>query len=150
MDYCAQSSNSVHLFRLDLNHILCTNITKNERIGLSWFYIINTKLLVLEHILFGLLVVRKKFPNKKNVIVLDEGLIVSPDFLFYMAQLVFLLEKDDTILAIAAWNPNGKACYIFPNRNSYLFCWQGILIKFNTYSYGMAADQKNWVVLEFL
>lgn len=82
---------------------------------MSWFYIINTKLLVLEHILFGLRVVRKKFPNKKNVIVLDEGLIVSPDFLFYMAQLVFLLEKDDSILAIAAWNPNGKACYIFLN-----------------------------------
>ncbi|KAG8311004.1 hypothetical protein J6590_051533 [Homalodisca vitripennis] len=60
-----------------------------------------------EHILQGLRLVRKRFPNKKYVIVLDEGLIVSPDFLFYMAQLVFLLEKDDSIFAISAWNPNG-------------------------------------------
>uniref|UniRef100_A0A1B6KQP2 Alpha-1,3-mannosyl-glycoprotein 2-beta-N-acetylglucosaminyltransferase n=1 Tax=Graphocephala atropunctata TaxID=36148 RepID=A0A1B6KQP2_9HEMI len=60
-----------------------------------------------EHILQGLRLVRKKFPNKKYVIVLDEGLMVSPDFLFYMAQLSFLLEKDDSIFAISAWNPNG-------------------------------------------
>lgn len=61
-----------------------------------------------EHILFGLRLVRKRFPNKKYVIVLEEGLIVSPDFLFYMAQLVFLFDKDDSILAVSAWNPNGR------------------------------------------
>ncbi|XP_054257829.1 protein O-linked-mannose beta-1,2-N-acetylglucosaminyltransferase 1-like [Macrosteles quadrilineatus] len=60
-----------------------------------------------EHILFGLRLVKKRFPNKKYAIVLDEGLILSPDFLFYMAQLVFLFQKDDSIFAISAWNSNG-------------------------------------------
>lgn len=66
-----------------------------------------------EHILFGLRLVRKRFPNKKYVIVLEEGLIVSPDFLFYMAQLVFLFDKDESILAVSAWNPNGRLIFIF-------------------------------------
>lgn len=68
--------------------------------------------MISEHILFGLRLVKKRFPNKKYAIVLDEGLILSPDFLFYMAQLVFLFQKDDSIFAISAWNSNGKFVFL--------------------------------------
>lgn len=60
-----------------------------------------------DHILYSLRYVRNKFPNKKYVIVLEENLILSPDFLFYMAQLVPTLEKDESLLGVSAWNPNG-------------------------------------------
>ena len=61
-----------------------------------------------DHLLYSLRYVRNKFPNKKYVIVLEENLILSPDFLFYMAQLVPTLEKDESLLCVSAWNPNGK------------------------------------------
>lgn len=60
-----------------------------------------------EKIYYGVKRVKEWFPLKKNVIVVEEGLILSPDFLYYMAQLLPVLENDDSILAISAWNPNG-------------------------------------------
>ncbi|KAG8225720.1 hypothetical protein J437_LFUL008105 [Ladona fulva] len=50
---------------------------------------------------------KKAFPLEKNVIILEEGQILSPDFLFYMAQMIPVLDKDSSLLGISAWNPNG-------------------------------------------
>ena len=53
-------------------------------------------------------VCKKQHPNQKYLIVIDENIILSPDFLFYMAQTMKSLEKDDTISSISAWSCN---CY---------------------------------------
>ncbi|KAK9509119.1 hypothetical protein O3M35_006505 [Rhynocoris fuscipes] len=59
----------------------------------------------------GLKYVRDNFSRKKYVMVIDEGLLLSPDYLFYMAQMVSVMEMDDSILAVSAWNPHGyKGC----------------------------------------
>ncbi|XP_065845188.1 protein O-linked-mannose beta-1,2-N-acetylglucosaminyltransferase 1-like [Oscarella lobularis] len=47
------------------------------------------------------------FPTKDCVIVLEEDLIVSPDFLYYFHYLKPLLDKDETLLTVSAWNDNG-------------------------------------------
>ncbi|XP_069971110.1 protein O-linked-mannose beta-1,2-N-acetylglucosaminyltransferase 1 isoform X4 [Penaeus vannamei] len=46
------------------------------------------------------------FPGSLYVTVLEEGLLLSPDFLAYSATVLPLLH-DPTILAISAWNANG-------------------------------------------
>ncbi|XP_073998522.1 protein O-linked-mannose beta-1,2-N-acetylglucosaminyltransferase 1-like isoform X2 [Rhodnius prolixus] len=59
----------------------------------------------------GLRYVKNNFSRKKYVMVLEEGLLLSPDYLFYMAQMASVMEMDDTILAVSAWNPHGyKGC----------------------------------------
>ncbi|RZF42012.1 hypothetical protein LSTR_LSTR003517 [Laodelphax striatellus] len=65
----------------------------------------------------GVETAKERFPNKKYVIVIEQGVLVSPDFLHYMAQMVSVLEKDTTILAISAWNPNG---YVNVSSNPYV------------------------------
>uniref|UniRef100_A0A0A9WLM6 Alpha-1,3-mannosyl-glycoprotein 2-beta-N-acetylglucosaminyltransferase n=1 Tax=Lygus hesperus TaxID=30085 RepID=A0A0A9WLM6_LYGHE len=56
---------------------------------------------------FGLKFIHDMLPKKKYVIVIEEGLILAPDYLFYLAQMAPVIEKDDTILAVSAWNPYG-------------------------------------------
>jgi alpha-1,3-mannosyl-glycoprotein beta-1,2-N-acetylglucosaminyltransferase len=43
--------------------------------------------------------------------VLEEDLIVSPDFLSYFHYLLPLLQADKTLLTISAWNDNGIRLY---------------------------------------
>ena len=50
---------------------------------------------------------------KDCVIVLEEDLIVSPDFLYYFHYLKPLLDKDETLLTVSAWNDNGKYLFIY-------------------------------------
>ncbi|XP_076066967.1 protein O-linked-mannose beta-1,2-N-acetylglucosaminyltransferase 1-like isoform X2 [Oratosquilla oratoria] len=45
-------------------------------------------------------------PGSLYVTILEEGLLLAPDFLTYTAMLLPLL-NDPTVLAISAWNPNG-------------------------------------------
>ncbi|KAG7161330.1 O-linked-mannose beta-1-2-N-acetylglucosaminyltransferase 1-like 22 [Homarus americanus] len=52
------------------------------------------------------------FPGSSYVTVLEEGLLLAPDFMAYTASVLPLL-YDPTILAVSAWNPNG-----FPNVSS--------------------------------
>uniref|UniRef100_A0ABM0MB92 Alpha-1,3-mannosyl-glycoprotein 2-beta-N-acetylglucosaminyltransferase n=1 Tax=Saccoglossus kowalevskii TaxID=10224 RepID=A0ABM0MB92_SACKO len=59
------------------------------------------------HMHKGMEEVFKKFPKSEYVIVVEEQLQVSPDFLNYFAQTLPLLEKDSSILAISAFNQNG-------------------------------------------
>ncbi|XP_046405882.1 protein O-linked-mannose beta-1,2-N-acetylglucosaminyltransferase 1-like isoform X2 [Ischnura elegans] len=51
--------------------------------------------------------IKKSFPLEKNVIILEEGQILSPDFLFFMAQMIPVLERDNSLLGVSSWNPNG-------------------------------------------
>jgi len=44
--------------------------------------------------------------NKDKVIVIEEDLILSPDFLYTLALLSEIFRKDQTISAIQMWNPN--------------------------------------------
>ena len=44
---------------------------------------------------------------QEHVIVLEEDLIVAPDFLNYFHYLLPLLTTDKKLLTISAWNDNG-------------------------------------------
>jgi beta-1,2-N-acetylglucosaminyltransferase len=48
-----------------------------------------------------------KYPNAGHVIVLEEELLVTADFLYFMAQMLSVLLLDPTLLAASAWNDNG-------------------------------------------
>ncbi|CAI9734253.1 protein O-linked-mannose beta-1,2-N-acetylglucosaminyltransferase 1-like [Octopus vulgaris] len=47
------------------------------------------------------------FPDSDHIIFIEEELLLSPDFLFFMAQSMPILEQDSSLLAISAWNYNG-------------------------------------------
>lgn len=46
--------------------------------------------------------------KERYVIVLNSGLILSPDFLSFMAQLVHIADTDTSVIGISAWNPHGE------------------------------------------
>ena len=48
------------------------------------------------------------FQDNKYVIVVDEGLMLGPEFLPYLAQTMPLLVTDPTLIAVSSWNPNGN------------------------------------------
>ncbi|CAH0776680.1 unnamed protein product [Bemisia tabaci] len=47
------------------------------------------------------------YPQKKYIIIIESELILSPDFLFFMAQVLPVMEGDESIIGISAWNPYG-------------------------------------------
>lgn len=47
-------------------------------------------------------------PPAERVVVLEDDLAVAPDFFSYFDQLAPLLDLDDTLFCISAWNDNGK------------------------------------------
>lgn len=49
----------------------------------------------------------QNFPNADHVIILEEDLVLAPDFLFFMSQLLPLLGKDPTLYSVSSWNDNG-------------------------------------------
>lgn len=51
---------------------------------------------------------RKAHSTQTHLIVVDENVILSPDFLFFLAQTYKTMTKDDTLSSISAWSPN---CY---------------------------------------
>lgn len=60
----------------------------------------------MEHYEKSLTKIWELFPNKDKIIVIEEDLILSPDFLYTLALLSETFRKDDTIGAIQMWNPN--------------------------------------------
>lgn len=46
--------------------------------------------------------------RERYVIVLNSGLILSPDFLYFMSQLVTIVDIDRSLVGISAWNVNGS------------------------------------------
>jgi hypothetical protein len=51
------------------------------------------------------------------VIVIEEDLILSPDFLYSLALLSETFRKDETIGGIQMWNPNCKNTIFFSSNN---------------------------------
>lgn len=51
--------------------------------------------------------------DAKNVIVIEEELILSPDFLYFFSQLYEIFMNDPNLIAISAFNPNCKR-FILP------------------------------------
>jgi hypothetical protein len=47
------------------------------------------------------------------VIIIEEDIILSPDFLYTLALLSETFRKDETISAIQMWNPNCNFCFFF-------------------------------------
>ncbi|CAF1035789.1 unnamed protein product [Rotaria sp. Silwood1] len=60
----------------------------------------------MEHYEKSLNKIWEMYPNKDSVIVIEEDLILSPDFLYLLALLSETFRKDETIGAIQLWNPN--------------------------------------------
>lgn len=50
---------------------------------------------------------KRLFPDAVHFVVIEEGVLLGPDFLAYIGQLLPLLEMDSTISSISAWNDNG-------------------------------------------
>ncbi|KAK6633881.1 hypothetical protein RUM44_004488 [Polyplax serrata] len=53
-------------------------------------------------------IAEKSYPTKRHLIVIDSEVIPSPDFLFFIAQLLPIVQKDDEVSTISCWSPN---CY---------------------------------------
>ena len=49
--------------------------------------------------------------NKDSIIVIEEELILSPDFLYFFSQLYEAYINDPTVAAVSAWNSNCKLYY---------------------------------------
>ncbi|KAH7946790.1 hypothetical protein HPB52_004261 [Rhipicephalus sanguineus] len=47
-----------------------------------------------------------------HFVVIEEGVLLGPDFLAYLGQLLPLLDMDSTISSISAWNDNGKTLLV--------------------------------------
>ncbi|KAL8595251.1 hypothetical protein ACOMHN_043403 [Nucella lapillus] len=47
------------------------------------------------------------FPKAEHFIVVEEELLLAPDFLSFLAQCFSTLNSDPTLLAVSAWNYNG-------------------------------------------
>ncbi|CAG2186976.1 POMGNT1 [Mytilus edulis] len=47
------------------------------------------------------------YPESKYAIIIEEDLDVSPDFLNYFSQTLHLLEEDESLYCISAWNDQG-------------------------------------------
>ncbi|CAF0720231.1 unnamed protein product [Brachionus calyciflorus] len=45
--------------------------------------------------------------QKENIIIIEEDLILSPDFLYFFTQMYDTFTKDPNLAAISSWNPNG-------------------------------------------
>ncbi|KAF0293198.1 Protein O-linked-mannose beta-1,2-N-acetylglucosaminyltransferase 1 [Amphibalanus amphitrite] len=67
----------------------------------------DTTLRIREHYRQALTNVWRYFPAASRLIVLEEDLEVSPDFVSYFSQTSHLLDLDSSLWCISAWNDNG-------------------------------------------
>ncbi|KAK7017543.1 Protein O-linked-mannose beta-1,2-N-acetylglucosaminyltransferase 1 [Halocaridina rubra] len=59
---------------------------------------------VSRNLRFGLFTALKRFPKADKFIILEDDLILSPDFYSYMQQTGWLLENDPSIYCVSAFN----------------------------------------------
>ena len=86
----------------------------------------------------------KSFPTSQYVILVEEGLLLAPDFLSFMATMQPVL-SDSSLLGISAWNPNGYANVSSKPDIAYRinnFPGQGFLIRMETYIKELKHDMK--------
>ncbi|XP_076031811.1 protein O-linked-mannose beta-1,2-N-acetylglucosaminyltransferase 1-like [Oratosquilla oratoria] len=62
-----------------------------------------------EHIKFSILQAMQRFPHADKVIVLEDDLILAPDFIRYFHQTAPLLDEDDSIFCVNAFSYNSFA-----------------------------------------
>ncbi|KAK2723356.1 hypothetical protein QYM36_001876 [Artemia franciscana] len=62
---------------------------------------------VSQHLKTSLTSTLNMYPESKYLVVLEDDVDVSPDFLSYMNQTLWLLDIDDTLYCISAWNDHG-------------------------------------------
>jgi len=55
----------------------------------------------------------------ENVIILEEDLIIAPDFYSYFAATSSLLSSDPSLLAVSAWNDNGQGHFVKDEKQLY-------------------------------
>jgi len=55
------------------------------------------------------------YPNANYMIILEEDLDVSPDFFNYFQQLLPLMDEDDSLYCISAWNDQVYKCFKYLN-----------------------------------
>ncbi|CAE8645940.1 unnamed protein product, partial [Polarella glacialis] len=55
---------------------------------------------------------KEHFVNARSLIVVEEDIVMAPDFLLYFAQLEPLLLKDDRLFCISAWNENALSPFV--------------------------------------
>jgi len=68
------------------------------------------------HYKFALSKVFELFPNADGVIIIEDDLEVSPDFLTFFKSLApLLLDPAENLYCLSAWNDNGKEGQIEPN-----------------------------------
>ncbi|CAM9649000.1 unnamed protein product [Scytosiphon promiscuus] len=54
--------------------------------------------------------------SKDKVIILEEDLEIAPDFFEYFSATAPLLDADETLMAVSAWNDNGQARHVKDNE----------------------------------
>ena len=52
-------------------------------------------------------------PPQTHVVVLEEEVILAPDFLHFMAQCLDPLDKDPTLAGVSAFNENGQSTIFY-------------------------------------
>ncbi|XP_068207565.1 protein O-linked-mannose beta-1,2-N-acetylglucosaminyltransferase 1-like [Palaemon carinicauda] len=65
-----------------------------------------TKHRINEHIKFSLDSIFRQYPKVKRAIILEDDLVLSPDFISYFQQTSLLMRFDPTILCVNAYNYN--------------------------------------------
>lgn len=62
---------------------------------------------IAKHYKFSLEEAFKAFPDAPAIIVIEDDLLFSPDFLEYMEAVGPILDVDQSVMAVSAWNDNG-------------------------------------------
>ena len=54
-----------------------------------------------------------RYPDANYLVILEEDLDISPDILTYFQQLLPVLEKDESLYCISAWNDQVRLTTVF-------------------------------------
>lgn len=97
------------------------------------------------------------YPKSEGVIVLEDDLIFSPDFLEYFELTVPLLKKDKTLFSVSAWNDNGYKEYVCDShrlKRSTFFPGLGWYLQREQWEYNLKYMWKktdwDWVVRKYI
>lgn len=59
--------------------------------------------------------------NHEYAIIVEDDVIIAPDFYTYFSSLLSLLKSDPTVMCVSAFADNGKIGYINPQQNDLLY-----------------------------
>ena len=66
------------------------------------------RLLCSQHLYASFIIQMSSLKEKQAVIVIEEELILSPDFLYFFSQVYDPFMSDPNLVAVSTWNPNCK------------------------------------------